>query len=297
MRKQKISQKEIIFLLQDFAKKAGRPPKRNDPEFESLVYAIEKEFGSWNYALRIAGIQTYNAWRKKRGIKGKIRSLLNYNPMTLVELKKELFKDQDSNTNLLKQSTSLGMTLQSCSDIKSIGPRKKKIYFIKGQESLAQTRLDQVFSSVNEQQEMLFYSLRKPMTKKEIRNLFPKNKNKCEIWLKELLYARLIYKAKFVARARGGVKYSATELFDKLACQIVFCRFDCPNEMADFINRHIPIEKLDDPGFRVSLTHRLKTILPLEIFKVWERESYGLRHSNTEHKPDSTESKLDQFFQ
>ncbi|MEM2130375.1 MAG: hypothetical protein QXZ70_07240 [Candidatus Bathyarchaeia archaeon] len=292
--KKSYSKEDILRLLQKVERELGRPPKTNDHGLESLVQAARKEFGSWEHALRIAGLQSYKSWRKKRSFASQIIRILNYNPMTLKELKQEFSRNFNSNRiSETELSARIITTIKQNATIKTIGPRRSRIYFIAGQEQLARTRLDNIFSTLSEQQEILFYNLRKPMTKDEIKKLFPGQEHKCEKWLRELIISDLIYKAKFVAKAKGSQKYNAHSLFGKLACKIYYCRFDCSEEIADFIIQNIPIEKINETGFRTSLTHRLKSILPPEAFKALERKLFFVINKNTKWK----DSKLDYFLQ
>jgi len=259
------SREEILRFLQEFARDAGRPPKRNEPGFERVVEAAKREFGSWNYALKIAGLQTYKEWRKKRTFGAKIVALLKGNPLTYKEIENELAKD--SVKSFSESPTRLATALKQCSDIKSIGPRKGKIYFLEGQEVLAQTRLDAVFSKVADDEEMLFSLLRKPMSMKEILNYFPGRKARCEVLLRELISAKLIYPAEFVKHSRAHTKYNTSFLFGNLAGKRYYCRFDCAAEMFEFILDNIPMKNFDDGNFMSSFLYRLKSTLPKEIFE------------------------------
>ena len=264
------SREEVLKLLHDFHRDSGRPPRRNEPGFGKIVTAAEKEFGSWGYALQIAGLQSYKQWRKKRTLGAKVASLLNENPLTYREIKSELSKDVDSNKSLLASPKFSGELLQNCSGIKSIGPRKSKVYFLEGQEVLAQTKLDSILSEVTEDEEILFCLLKKPMSKKEILNNFQGRERKCEILLKELISANLVYPAEFVNRSRGSPKYNASHLFGNLAGKRYYCRFDCPTEVIGFLIENIPLKNFDEVSFTNSLLRRLRSILPEEIFEQFE---------------------------
>jgi hypothetical protein len=269
------SREEILRHLQKFAKESGRPPRRNEPGFGKIHDAAKREFGSWEYALKIAGLQTYKQWRKQRTYGAKIVALLNGNPLTYNEIKKELSRNDDSAKSLLCSPTRLGSALKQCSEVRSIGPRKKRIYFIKGQEVLAQTRLEKIFSEVTDDEEMLFCLLRKPMSKREILQNFPGGKTKCDRLLKELISAKLVYPTEFVAHSRGGSKYNASHLFGNLAGKRYYCRFDCSDEMYEFLIGNIPMKNFDEGNFLSSLIYRLRSILPEEVFEqIWRRLSF-----------------------
>ena len=277
MGKNSLSRDEIIHILQQFARDFGRPPKQTDVEMVSIVYFAKKEFGSWSYALKIAGLQTFKVWRGKKSLASKVRSLLDHNPMTLKELQNELLKQSSVPQSVKNSSTPICAIARNCLDIKSIGPRRNRVYFIKGQERLAQTHLDSVLSRFPNDQELLFYTLRKPMTKEEIIKLLPDRKYICEKWLKELILAGLIYKARFVARARGGIKYSAYQIFGELAGKTYYCRFDCPEEIVELIMENVPTKELCSKGFSRALNYRLKRILSPEAFNCWERKYLEIR--------------------
>jgi hypothetical protein len=286
------SREEILQRLQEFARDYGRPPKTNEPGFGKLVEAVKREFGSWDYALKIAGLQTYKEWRKKRTFTAQIRRLLNYNPMTLKQVRNELAKDIESiPKSLLTSPTLLGTTLQNCSNVKSVGPRRSKVYFLDGQEALAQTILDKTSSMVDNGEELLFSYLRKPVTKDQILKLFPAQQRKCEKWLKELILAGLAYRAEFFANARGGQKFGASDLFGNIAGKRYYCRFDCPDEICELILQNIPQQRIDEGNFSAALSRRLKSILPSEIYKIWERKF--LFASKTKAK--SKNARLDYF--
>lgn len=277
------SREEILHTLQEFYKSSGRPPKTNEAGLNSLVEAAKREFGSWEHALKIAGLQTYKAWRKKRTTGGRICNLLNHNPLTLIELRQELNENENSkSSSTSKLSQDLLTAISQNSEIKSIGPRRSKIYYLKGQEKIAETRLNSVSSNLNIKQDMIYRSLKKPMTKNEIWNLFPQNVSvsSCDGLLKELAMAGLVRKVTFFAGNRGGKKYLASDLFGNLACKTYFFRCDCPEEMVKMIARNVPCSKLRNHGFRSSLTHRLKNILPTEVFSACMEEISALAHEN-----------------
>ena len=265
------SRKELINCLLQFVIKEGRLPKKTDEAFVSLVPLIKDAFGSWNCALEIAGFKTDNDCPNALSIAELIRRALDLHPMTFNELEKKL-----SHTHPNIKFSSLSMRLQQCSGVKSIGPRRSKIYFIINQENLAKEKLNKNFSIISENEDFLFNCLKKPLTKEQIYNLDPKiTKNHYDKWLKDLYYSRIICKVHFIARARGGGKYGASDLFGKIACQNVYCRFDCPEEMIEYIVSNMPKININNSNFLRSLNYRLKTILPTEIFKVWKKIGFA----------------------
>ena len=134
---QRPSRREILQRLQEFARDAGRPPRAREPGLENLVYAAKKEFGSWEHALKIAGLQTYSAWRRKKSFASEIRRLLNNNPMTVKELRKAL----SESSNCTWSITRFFVTIRQASDINSLGQRRSRVYFLEGQENLARNKL------------------------------------------------------------------------------------------------------------------------------------------------------------
>jgi hypothetical protein len=289
------SREEVIRLLQDFYRESGRPPRRTEPDFGKVVTAAKKEFGSWDYALKIAGLQTFKSWHKKETVSGKILTLLNNNPMTLGELRREFMK----NENFLKSQTALSITLstamQNADEIKSLGPKRSKVYFLKGQEKLAENHLRQA-PDLDEKQDFIFCALRNPMTKSEIRNLFPQTESvSCvDRLLQELVSAELVRKIEFVA-GRGSKKYNTTELFGKIAAKRFYFRPDCPGELADFIIENISCSRIQEPGFERSLSIHLKRMLPSDVYEVFLRKMVWHGASDKNFKPKSP--RLDDYFQ
>lgn len=257
------TREKILGLLQEFVRESGRPPKVNEPNFEPLVQAAKNEFGSWSYALKIAGIQTYKSWRKKKTVGGRLCILLNNNPMTFAELRQEFGKNEDSLISA-KTSQNLSVAISQNSQIKSMGPRKSKVYYLQGQEKLAQSHLAQA-PSLDEKQDFIFCALRKPMTKSEVRGLFQESKSTSCIdrLLKELVLAELVRKVDFVSSK--GSKFSAADLFGNIAYKTYYFRCDCPKELVEMLALNIPRARIQESGFATSLTHHLKRILPPDV--------------------------------
>jgi len=262
----KWTREEILNSLRDVARNTGRPPSTRDPEVQKLVRVAKKEFGSWQHALRVAGLQTYKEWRSRHSLSARIKNFLKNNPSTFAEMKKELQDCSDS---------ALISRLKLCKDIESIGPRRKKVYFLVGQEDLAQKKLEKVLGEVDPMMEIIFDLLKEPMTYKQLEAnaklraeiegvdfLEKKVSNAVRI----LRMAGIIYKAKFTrSGAHGGTKYSCFEIFGSLANKIYYCRYDCPREMATFLSDLLP--KATTEGLRCALTHQLKRILPRDVFE------------------------------
>ncbi|MFX0198240.1 MAG: homing endonuclease associated repeat-containing protein [Candidatus Hodarchaeota archaeon] len=284
MKPKKISRKDIIKRLQQFFHDYGRPPKRNEPGLEYLVYAARKEFGSWTHALRIAELQTYNEWKKRRMFPGQLRSLLDNNPMTMKEIKLKLAKNPrfgKCSSHII--SPKISLTIRQSSDMKSIGPRMHKVYFIQGQENLAKKKLGKKALSNQDIKEIFLDCLKKPMTQDQLEPLFPNQKYRTRKCLRELVTSRLVGRIRFVAHAKGSAKYSATDLYGELAGKTYYYRLDSQSEIVDLILKKILDETLLlKKGFVAAMSMRLKTILSSEALNYWKnqvcevREKYGI---------------------
>jgi hypothetical protein len=267
---QDYTREEILRKLKNFEKENGRPPRRRESGMQNVVYLARKHFGSWKHALNIAGLQTFNEWKRKQTFVGKLRVMLNCNPMTLTEIRLKLGKSSDF-------STRIASALRQAKDIKSIGPKKSSVYFLVGQEKLAEAHFKNNPSNYQFHEE-IFYHLRNPMTTSQlmetisgsncVRNL----KSKINRCLKQLLLARMIYQIKFVAGNRGAKKYKSGDLFGNLSCKRYFCRYDYPKQVAKLVIQNISLEKLNSSGFRCSLTHHLKRIVPDDVFLLIEKD-------------------------
>ena len=289
------SREEVLRFIQEFARDSGRPPRRSEPGFGKVVTAAEKEFGSWNYALKIAGLQTYASWHKKETLGGRICALLHNTPMTLVELREEFMKFEKSNSQSNNSlSNTLLQTIRNTHEIKSLGPRKSRVYFLQGEEKLAENHMGKA-PSLDKKQDFIYCSLIKPMTKNEIRSLFPEAESVSCIdrLLQELVFAELVGKVEFSVGSKGRHKYNTTELFGKIACQRYYFRFDCPQELAELVAENIPRSGIQDSGFERSLTHHLKRILPADVYVVF------LRIMTWREEPEMTpkSSQLDDYLQ
>jgi hypothetical protein len=275
------SREDIIRHLQEFERDSGRPPKTNEPGLEGIVQAAKREFGSWEHAMKIAGLQTYKAWRRRRTLGGEMHRLLNNNPLTLVELRKELVKNPVFALKLQSVfSVSIFQVAKQSSDIKSMGQRRTKIYYLEGQEALAQTRLDAIMSEIPPLEEEIFYHLRQPMTRVQIEKLVsgdrPSSHEMAKLleYLKELELAGLVYRARFVGRKGHGRsrRFTSYELFGELATRTFYCRFDCPNEVAQLVAENIPHIELMDKDMKFSIaktrSRHLRRILPENVCRI-----------------------------
>ena len=120
----------ILTKIREFSIENGRPPRYNESGFENITYAAKTKFGSWTYALQIAGLQTYRSWHKKDTRGGRLCTLLNNNPMTLKEIRAEFKKDGlfklSSNS---ETSLSLLQVIKNTKQITSIGPAEVRSIF------------------------------------------------------------------------------------------------------------------------------------------------------------------------
>jgi hypothetical protein len=262
-----ISRERILTKILEFARENGRPPRTSEPSLLNIVYAAKKEFGSWESALDAAGLLQYRVWKQQRSLAGVIKRILDFNPMTIKELKSEVMKIPE----YAKSFDLIFQTINNSNEIKSAGPRRKKVYFLEGQENLAEDRLDRMLIETTKEEEELLRQLSYPMTKEQIleffwdvESTFPESK--VESCLKRLLDAQLVAKARFIAHATGGQKYSATDLFGDLASKTFYYRVDYPKGLADFVIQNVPFDMTYGRGHRVALSHRLKGILPRKAF-------------------------------
>lgn len=277
------SREELLRILRKFARDFGRPPKTDEPGFDKIVRAAKTEFASWEHALRIAGLQTYKAWRRRRTLGSEVRRLLNYNPMTLTELRQELAKSPifASKPQSIISPSIVGSVKQD-SGVKSIGPRGTKIYFLQGQDALAQTRLEAIMSEIPPLEEEIFCRLRQPMTRSQIEKLIFGDQTRSHdivklcTYLKELELARLIYRVRFVGGKGHGHarRFTSYELFGELAGKTLYCRFDCPNEVAQLITENIPSMEFYDRDSKIKISGRrdylLRRMLPENAYRTIE---------------------------
>jgi hypothetical protein len=255
----------ILKEIQRFVRENGRPPRSTESTIRNVASAAKSEFGSWSYALAIAGVQTYQSWHRKDTVIGRIKYLLNNHPMTLQQLRIEFNKIQTpqlgcSQTNI---SLKLMMAIRHCSDICSSGEPRSKIYFLKGQEEIAQKKLNQAPYG-EEMQEAIFSALVNPLTKSQLLQRFP-NKSSTERLLKELYYANLVGKARFVTQS-SCAKYRVDELFGPLACKIYYFRLDSLEPLADLVVMNLPVNN----GY--AAMQYLRKILPKDAFNILERK-------------------------
>jgi hypothetical protein len=286
------SRDEVLRRIQEFARESGRPPRRNEPGFQRVVSAAEKKFGSWQYALRIAGLQTYKSWRKKDTFAGKLCILLNNSPMTMKEIRLEIEKNERALPPVVL-SQKVSTTIQQTKEIHSIGPRRAKVYYLEGQENLAKTHLNQPIS-LDEKQDFIFSSLSKPMTKNEILNLFQEETGTktTERLLKELVFAKLVAKIRFVAGNKGS-RYNSMQLFGKLAGKTYFFRIDDAEQLVDLIIQNLPPKDSEESRIAYSITHHLKRMLPSELYSDFLKKKSNLKVDCGK----SANSRLDGYLQ
>lgn len=255
----RLARAEVLKKLRKFNEVYNRPPSRNDPNIKNLVYPAIKEFGSWRNALKIAGLQTSLEWRRRNSLQNRIAQALEHNPLTRQEMK-EYFKSKGLSclTRLIKQGR-----------VRSIGPKRRAIYYLLGQEEIARTKLEASDHTEDGLIEELLLFLKEPRTIEEIKEALPLT-IKNETILKDLVGANIVFKRKFTLSGRGVKhRYNALTLFGDLAFKTYYCRLDATDEFASFIlNKRQLKPRVHSVGFRRSLTSHLKTLLPKEVFTV-----------------------------
>jgi hypothetical protein len=121
---------DVLKRLQEFAIRNGRLPEIGEPGIEDVVNIAKKEFGSLENALRIAGLLPESRIGRRETLKGVVMRLLDWNPMTLGQIREEVRKVPGfANTSAAVIATAV-CTSQH---IVSIGPRRQKVYFLEGQ--------------------------------------------------------------------------------------------------------------------------------------------------------------------
>lgn len=269
-----MSYERIIQQLIGFVRKNGKLPRPDEPGLKELIQEAIEEFGSLDGALTMAGLSIKNRDVKKQGsFSEKIRHILNSNPMTLFEIRRELKVGSDF-------SPRIKSSINNDKKIKSIGPRRKKVYFFEGQEILAQTKLDKIMNEIPKLEEKIFCLLQTPMTKLMLLNsLFgdkysTHQKSKINTYLRELMWAHLIYEAKFVIKkGRYSKKFTSKDFFGDLADKLFYCRFDCPIEVADLviqniINLETGIDEIEKITLKDKRNRQLKRMLPPKTYQL-----------------------------
>ncbi len=126
---------KIIGRLRKAADELGHSPTQNDVD-DSLYYEARYAFGSWNTAKSAASLEVYQ--RSRRGavreiLKGRptatsrIRNYLNNNPSTMGEIIRDLQLTESIFPSGQHRLDRLG--------IEHVGPKKKRIYYLRGQEA------------------------------------------------------------------------------------------------------------------------------------------------------------------
>lgn len=265
-------QKMVINEIEEFVRIKKRPPKASEPEFQTVIYAAVKYFGSWPKALKVAGVEAYADWRRKRTLKSVINSILNNNPLSLHDICIEVHKvDKFSNHPIQAIATALNIN----KNIKSAGARGHRIYYIAGQEPSIKdhpeiNRMDR-FAVEKEILDLLCT----PMTQDEIIKQFEITgstglDSTIYTSLKTLYQTQKISRTRFVARAGRG--HSAADLFGSLAGKVIYCRTDHPEALATYVHRRVQGGN-NDKYFQKTLSFRLKQLLPAEVFELIKSES------------------------
>lgn len=270
-----MSLEELIRKLQEFTVNNGRLPKVNEPGIEKAIELAAREFGSLDNALRIAGLLPEEPSRTSdSSLAAAMKRILNMKPMTLPELRNEIEKIP----KYANSCRSIPTILYTSNDFKSVGPRRRKVYCLCGQESLALSRigsyqpevhgLDKERADLSQGKILEYLSI--PKTRLELEECFLKDGNSCGVTtlqnvLKNLLLDQRIAKVEFVRKSHGSHKYSAYDLFGRLACKAYYYRTDRPQTILHLLAESISPSRMEDRGYRLALTIHLKRIFPRDI--------------------------------
>jgi hypothetical protein len=121
------------------------------------------------------------------------------------------------------------------------------------------------------EQKILEYTIT-PMPKNEIADHLKADGYSSHIYLLEdsllhLWREEKILRLRFVGRAGGGQKYSATDLFGPMAGKTIYSNNAYPEALAEFIRKNVQ-SKNDSKGFGIALSNRLNRILPKEVVQL-----------------------------
>jgi hypothetical protein len=174
------------------------------------------------------------------------------------------------------------------------------VYFVKGQENLAQRRLGQA-PGLDEKQDLIFCSLRQPKTKKELHDLLLEYNgvSTADRLLQELVFAGLVGKVEFVTGHKGAKKFGASKLFGNLACKTYYYRLDCPKNMAQFVINNIDRSKINEDGFEYSLNYNLRRILSPDSYAYFVKNMHWWSNESNDkkEKKDSNLPRMDDYLQ
>jgi hypothetical protein len=279
-----MSHENVLRRLQEFAINNGRLPKIDDLVMEEVIKAAKKEFGSLENALIIAGLLPESRAERSETLTGVIMRLLDCSPMTLAQLREEVRKVPGFAS---ASAEVIAHAVYTSTHMKSIGPRRQKVYFIEGQEELALARRGENLTharsllSTTDAKDDIYERLTSPMTTDQLERLLSErgdqpNRTRIQSMLNKLLEAELIRRVRFIAGARGSKKYSAYELFGCLACKTYFYRTDSPEAIINLVSRSLDPKRIEDRGFRLSLTMHLRQILPKDVMSVWRSAFTGI---------------------
>jgi transcription initiation factor TFIIIB Brf1 subunit/transcription initiation factor TFIIB len=271
----------LIRELQDFTVNKGRLPKANEPEIEKVIELAAREFGSLDNALRIAGLLPEEPSRMDdSSLAAAMKRILDMKPMTLPELRSEIEKIP----KYANCCRSIPRILRTSYDFKSVGPRRRKVYYLCGQESLALSRIGTILDSYQPEvygldkekadalQGKILEYLSVPKTRFELEERFLKDDNFYSVTtlqnvLTNLLIDQSVAKVKFVRKSHGSHKYSAYDLFGRLAGKTYYYRMDRPQTILHLLAESISPSRMEDRGYRSALTFHLKRIFPRDISK------------------------------
>jgi len=196
---------QVISELLKFVIEQDRLPVQNEPGLIAVIESAIWHFGSLEEALVIAGFLPPTNDLKATSLKEMVKQILVSGPMTLKEIRKELKKSSQFNSD--QPGMSVYQAIKN-TEAKSIGPRRRRVYFLPGQEALAQDKLTAALCGFSEEDNIvkskILDHLKYPMTKSQIEALFiGKNEfqksSKIYRTIKKLERSRDIFSIKFVA--------------------------------------------------------------------------------------------------
>jgi predicted transcriptional regulator/DNA-binding transcriptional ArsR family regulator len=192
-----------------------------------------------------------------KGIRRQVREILDGNPLTFREIREKV---EGVYPAVLYQE-----------DIVSIGPKRKRLYCLKGQENLAYSRLLKMLAKPSNRllskEELLLNTLSEPMSYKDL----TEKAGLCssDIISRLLRYLETNEKIRRFKLCQGGTvrgKFTTYELFGNLANQLYFYKPGQEKDVAGLIIQNIPPKEKMDVSMRKTLTHILKRCVPKPVF-------------------------------
>jgi predicted transcriptional regulator len=189
---------------------------------------------------------------ENKGIRKRVREILDGNSLTFREIREKV---EGMYPAVLYQE-----------DIVSIGPKRKRLYCLKGQESLAYSRLLKMLAKPSKE-ELLLNALSEPMSYKDL----TEKAGLCssDIISRLLRYLETNEKIRRFKLCQGGTvrgKFTTYELFGNLADQLYFYKPAQEKDVAGLIIQNIPPKEKMDVSMRKTLTRILKRCVPKPVF-------------------------------